>query len=127
MSPGTVAVSRLVSKPSLCLSTFFLTVKKRAMKPARMILPSDTRLIYFGSRDVLENHDEKEERKSKINRAVQMSTEGPTEISIYLRLPNGETVETQSEVVNYYQDRDDIVVIKGGHSIPINAIVDVHA
>jgi hypothetical protein len=76
---------------------------------------------------VLENHDEKEERKSKINRAVQMSTEGPTEISIYLRLPNGETVETQSEVVNYYQDRDDIVVIKGGHSIPINAIVDVHA
>lgn len=97
------------------------------MKSARVILPSDTRMIYFGTKDVLDNHEEKEERKSKLNRAVQMGTQADGPISIYLRLPNGETVETQSEVVNYYEDRDDIVVIKGGHAIPINAIVDLNA
>ena len=94
------------------------------MKPSRVILPSDTRMIYFGTKDVLDNHQEKEERKTKLNKAVQ-STQAPKRI--ILRLPNGETVETQSESLNYYQDRDDIVVINGGHAIPIYAILDLES
>ena len=93
-----------------------------------MILPSDTRMIYFGTKDVLDNHEEKEARRSKLQRAVRITNKPEqTPISIYLRLPNGETVETQSDILNYDRDRDDIVIIKGGHFIPVYAILDVEA
>jgi hypothetical protein len=43
-------------------------------------------------------------------------------ISLYMRLPNGETLETESDVVDY---ADDVVLLKGGYYIPVWAIVDV--
>ena len=96
------------------------------MKSSRLILPSDTRMIYFGTKDVLEKHEEKEARRTKLIQAMQArNNPDQTPISIYLRLPNGETVETRSDVLNYDLDRDDIVIIKGGHFIPVYAILDV--
>ena len=70
------------------------------MKSSRLILPSDTRMIYFGTKDVLEKHEEKEARRTKLIQAMQArNNPDPTPISIYLRLPNGETVETRSDVL----------------------------
>jgi hypothetical protein len=43
-------------------------------------------------------------------------------ISLYLQLPSGEMLETESDVVDY---ADDVVLLKGGYFIPVNAILDV--
>lgn len=94
------------------------------MKTSRMIIPSDVRMIYFGTKDVLEKQEEKEARKSKLHRAVIISNTEHVPVSLYLKLPNGETVETQSDLVDY---ADDFVVLKGGHFIPVYAILDVDA
>jgi hypothetical protein len=45
-------------------------------------------------------------------------------ISLYMRLPNGETLETESDVIDY---ADDFVILKGGISIPVWTIIDVDA
>ena len=92
------------------------------MRNARLINPSDIRTFYFGSQDVLTNNDEKEERKHKLERAMIISNSDHVPISLYMRLPSGETLETESDVIDY---ADDIVVLKGGYYIPVWAIVDV--
>jgi hypothetical protein len=92
------------------------------MKNTRVINPSDIRMFYFGSQDVLTNNDEKAERKHKLERAIILSNCEHIPISLYMRLPNGETLETESDVVDY---ADDVVVLKGGFHIPVWAIVDV--
>ena len=92
------------------------------MKNARVINPSDVRLFYFGTKDVLENPTEKDERKRKLERAIILSNCEHLPISLFLQLPNGDTLETQSDVVDY---ADDFVVIKGGFTIPVAAIIDV--
>jgi len=92
------------------------------MENLRMILPSDVRMIYFGSEDVLKNQEEKEARKSKLHHATMIRRNSEQPINIYLKLANGETVKTQSDVVNFI---DDIVLIKGGHFIPVTAILDI--
>ncbi len=43
-------------------------------------------------------------------------------LSLYMRLPNGETLETESDIVDY---AGDVVVLKGGFHIPVWAILDV--
>ena len=43
-------------------------------------------------------------------------------ISLYLKLPNGETLETESDVIDF---ADDVVLLKGGYYIPVRAILDV--
>ena len=68
------------------------------MRNARIINPSDIRMFYFGSQDVLTNNDEKEERKHKLERAMIISNCDHVPISLYMRLPNGETLETESDV-----------------------------
>jgi hypothetical protein len=39
-----------------------------------------------------------------------------------MKLPNGEKLETESDVVDY---ADDFVILKGGVAIPVWAILDV--
>jgi hypothetical protein len=39
-----------------------------------------------------------------------------------MKLPNGEMLETESDVVDF---ADDFVVLKGGYYIPVWAILDV--
>lgn len=92
------------------------------MKGARVINPSDIRLFYFGSKDVLTNTEEKEVRKGKLQRAMILSNCERISISLYMQLPNGETLETESDLVDY---ADDFVILKGGVSIPVVAIIDV--
>jgi len=93
------------------------------MKDTRIISPSDVRLYYFGSKDVLLSTDEKENRKRKLQRAAAMtSLRNP--ISIYLKLPTGETLETHSDSFDF---ADGFVIIKGGFAIPLGAIVDLDA
>ena len=43
------------------------------MKDARLINPSDVRLLYFGSQDVLNNNEEKQWRAGKLQRAMIIS------------------------------------------------------
>ena len=94
------------------------------MSEVRMINPSDIRLFHFGMQDVLTSKEENELRKWKLKRAMILSNCEHTIINIYMRLPNGETLETQSDTVNY---ADDFVTIKGGINIPTWIISDVDA
>jgi hypothetical protein len=92
------------------------------MKNARIIEPSDLMQLHFGSQDVLTNKDDQEERKHKLKRAMIISNSEHVPICLYMRLPNGETLETESDVVDY---ADDVVLLKGGYYIPVWAIIDV--
>jgi len=92
------------------------------MKGARIINPSDIDRFYFGSQDVLTNNEDKEARKHKLERAIILSNCEHIPISLYMRLPNGETLETESDVVDY---ADDVVLLKGGYYIPVWAILDL--
>lgn len=92
------------------------------MKDARVINPSDIRLFYFGSKDVLTHNDEKEARRNKLLRAMILTNCEHISISLYLQLPNGEKLETESDLVDY---ADDYVILKGGFCIPVQAIFDV--
>lgn len=92
------------------------------MKTTRTINPSDIRLIYFGTKDALENNEAKEVRKSKLRNAVSQPKSEEMLINILMKLPNGETVETQSSLIDC---RDEFVVLKGGHTVPVTAIVDI--
>ena len=92
------------------------------MKEARIISPSDIRLYYFGSKDVLSQPNERESRSRKLKRAMVLSNCEHQSISIYIQLPTGETLETQSDLVDYAED---FVIVRGGYAIPVSAIVDV--
>ena len=93
------------------------------MENARVINPSDVRMFYFGSKDVLTQSHERETRKQKIKRAVSLTNNVSHQpINILIKLPTGETVQTQSDSLDC---ADDVVVVRGGHTIPIMAILDV--
>jgi hypothetical protein len=94
------------------------------MENSRIISPSDVRLYYFGSKDVLVSVDEKENRKKKLQRAMAMTHSTRAPVSIYLKLPSGETLETHSDRFDF---SDEFVIIKGGFAIPLRAILDVDA
>ena len=94
------------------------------MKDARIISPSDVRLYYFGSKDVLASSFEKENRKQKLMRAVTLNNSDRTPINLYIKLPSGETLEMRSDSLDF---ADDFVIIKGGFHIPVWAIIDVDA
>jgi len=92
------------------------------MKNTIIISPSDLEMIHFGSRDVLTNKDEREARKHKLERAMIISNSEHVPISLYMQLPTGETLETESDVVDFAED---VVLLKGGYFIPVWAILDV--
>lgn len=92
------------------------------MKDARAINPSEIGLFHFGHKDVLTNNEEKEVRKDKLQRAMVLSNCEHIPISLYMKLPNGEKLETESDLVDY---ADDFVILKGGFCIPVSAIFDV--
>lgn len=79
-------------------------------------------MFHFGSQDVLTNNDQKEERKNKLVPAMILTNCEHIPLSLYMRLPNGETLETESDIVDY---AGDVVVLKGGFHIPVWAILDV--
>ena len=92
------------------------------MKDARLIDPSDVRHLSFGSKDVLNNNEEKQWRAGKLQRAMIISNSEHVPISVYIQLPSGEKLETESDLIDF---ADDFVILKGGHYIPVSAILDV--
>ena len=92
------------------------------MQNTRVINPSDIRMFHFGREDVLTNKEERAVRNHKLERAIILSNCEHIPISLYMKLPSGETLETESDVVDY---ADDVVVLKGGFHIPVWAILDV--
>lgn len=92
------------------------------MENVRVINPSEVRLYNFGTRDVLQLQNERDSRNQKLNRAMLLTHCEHLNISIFIRLPNGEMLETQSDVIDY---ADDFVVVKGGYVIPVRAITDI--
>lgn len=92
------------------------------MKNTRLINPADITSIHFGHEDVLTSNEEKESRKHKLERAMILSNCEHIPISLCMKLPNGEMLETESDVVDF---ADDFVVLKGGYYIPVWAILDV--
>lgn len=81
-------------------------------------------MLYFGHQDALTSAHEKSQRHDKLRRAMAISASERQLISLFLRLPSGETVETQSNLIEF---ADDFVRIKGGYCIPVRVIVDVDA
>jgi hypothetical protein len=92
------------------------------MENTRIINPSDVRLYNFGTSDVLQQQNERDTRTQKLTRAMLLTHCEHLIISIFIRLPNGEMLETQSDVIDY---ADDFVVVKGGYVIPVRAITDI--
>lgn len=92
------------------------------MQNTRVVNPSDIKTFYFGPEDVLTNKEERAIRKHKLERAMILSNCEHIPISLYMKLPSGETLETESDVVDY---ADDVVLLKGGFYIPVSAILDV--
>jgi len=92
------------------------------MKDARIISPSDIRLYYFGSKDVLSQPNERESRSRKLRQAMVLSNYEHQAVSIYIQLPTGETLETRSDQLDFAED---FVIVGGGYAIPVSAIVDV--
>ena len=92
------------------------------MENARVINPSDVRLYNFGTTDVLLHQNDRDKRKHKLTKAMALTHFEHLAISIFIRLPNGEMLETQSDVIDF---ADDFVVVKGGYVIPVRAIMDV--
>lgn len=92
------------------------------MEHARVINPSDVRLYYFGSKDVLQTEDERKHRKRKLEQALALTHTQHQQVSFLIQLPTGEILETQSGLLDY---ADGFVVIRGGYVVPVRAIVDV--
>jgi hypothetical protein len=92
------------------------------MENTRIINPSDVRLYHFGTSDVLQQQNERDTRMQKLTRAMLLTHCEHLLISIFIRLPNGDMLETQSDVIDF---ADDFVVVKGGYVIPVRAITDI--
>jgi len=92
------------------------------MENTRVINPSDVRLYYFGSKDVLKTEDERKHRKRKLERALALTHAAQQQVSFLIQLPTGEILQTQSGLLDY---TDGFVVIRGGYVVPVGAIVDI--
>jgi hypothetical protein len=88
----------------------------------RIINPEEIKSEHFAHDEVLKNEDDRWERISKLLKAVLLSNVEHQEIGIVIKLDSGEIIETFSNLIDFAED---YVMIKGGASIPLKAIVDV--
>ncbi|MCS6975062.1 MAG: hypothetical protein N2044_01760 [Cyclobacteriaceae bacterium] len=89
---------------------------------ARRISLDEIRNVQFAAEDVLSSFEEKFEREHKLKTAMALTNADHEEISLYVRLADGEVVELVSDLIDL---EEDYVEVRGGFGIPLRAIVDV--
>lgn len=89
---------------------------------ARRISLEEIRNVQFAAEDVLSSFEEKFEREHKLKTAMALTNADHEEISLYVRLADGEVVELVSDLIDL---EEDYVEVRGGFGIPLRAIVDV--
>ncbi|HEU5292989.1 MAG TPA: hypothetical protein VFU05_20230 [Cyclobacteriaceae bacterium] len=89
---------------------------------AKKVTPEEIRHLHFTNEDVLSTFDDRFERQHKLRTAMALTNAHHEQISLFVKLANGELVEVSSDLIDYEVD---YVEIHGGIDIPIKAIVDV--
>ena len=89
---------------------------------AKKVTLDELRLHRFATEDVLTTFDERFERQHKLRTAMSLTNLDHENISLIVRLANGELIEVTSDLIDF---EDDFVEIRGGVGIPLKAIVDV--
>ena len=77
---------------------------------------------HFTHQHVLAREDERITLIGKLLRAVILTNCERDTIGIVIKLESGEIVETYCDLIDW---ADEFIMIKGGASIPVRAIVDV--
>jgi len=89
---------------------------------AKKVTLEEIRHQHFATEDVLTTFDDRFERQHKLRTAMALTNADHENISLFVKLANGELVEISSDLIDY---EDDFVEIRGGIGIPLKAIVDV--
>jgi len=89
---------------------------------ARKVTLDEIRHQHFATDDVLLTFDDRFERQHKLRTAMALTNGDHENISLFVKLANGDLVEITSDLIDY---EDDFVEIRGGIGIPLKAIVDV--
>jgi hypothetical protein len=89
---------------------------------ARKVTLDEIRNQHFATDDVLVTFDDRFERQHKLRTAMALTNDDHENISLFVKLANGDLVEITSDLIDY---EDDFVEIRGGIGIPLKAIVDV--
>lgn len=88
----------------------------------RKIKPEDMRPAHYAHTEVLQNEKDRVSRIQKLLKAVTLSHLEHEDVGIVIKLENGELIETYCNLIDYAED---FVMIKGGTTIPLKAIIDV--
>lgn len=89
---------------------------------AKKVTLEEIRHQHFAADDVLTTFDDRFERQHKLRTAMALTNTDHENISLFVKLANGDLVEISSDLIDY---EDDFVEIRGGIGIPLKAIVDV--
>lgn len=89
---------------------------------ARRISLDELRLQQFAAEDMLLTFEEKFEREHKLKTAMALTNADHEEISLFVKLADGEIVEVVSDLIDL---EEDFVEVRGGFGIPLRAIVEV--
>lgn len=92
------------------------------MQNVRKLNPEEILMAHFVQNDVLTTPEERADRAKKLLKAVILSNCEHQDIGIVIKLDNGEVIETFCDLIDF---ADEFVMIKGGATIPLKAIVDV--
>jgi hypothetical protein len=89
---------------------------------ARKVTLEEIGSFHFATEDALTTFDERFEREHKLRTAMSLTNVDHENISLFVRLNNGELIEITSDLIDF---EDDFVELRGGVGIPLKAIVDV--
>lgn len=89
---------------------------------ARKVTLEEIRSLHFATEDVLTTFEDRFEREHKLKTAMALTNSDHESISLFVKLANGELVEVVSDLIDL---EDEYVEVRGGHGIPLRAIVDL--
>lgn len=89
---------------------------------ARRISIDELRGQQFAAEDVLLTFEERFEREHKLKTAMALTNADHEEISLFVKLADGEIVEVVSDLIDL---EEDFVEVRGGFGIPLRAVVEV--
>jgi len=88
----------------------------------RSVQAVDVGQLHYASQDVLVDEEARITRMKELNSAMAVTNTEHEEIGLIVKLNTGERVEILSDLIDL---EEDFVEVKGGHLIPIRAIVSV--
>ncbi|GIV36470.1 MAG: hypothetical protein KatS3mg032_0849 [Cyclobacteriaceae bacterium] len=89
---------------------------------ARRVSLDELRQLRFSAEEVLPDKADQFEREHKLKTAMALTNAEHEEISLYVKLADGEVVEVVSDLIDL---EENYVEVHGGLGIPLHAIVEV--